>query len=53
MNGDTFVVSYTIILKGSFQGKPFPDQPQRRVTVWQRQKSGWVAIAHSVLGLKE
>jgi hypothetical protein len=53
MNGDLFVVTYTIVLKGSADGKPFPDRPQRRMTVWQHQKSSWVAIAHSVLGFKE
>jgi len=53
MNGDLFVVTYTIVLKGSSQGKPLLDQPQRRMTVWQHQKSSWVAVAHSVLGLKE
>lgn len=53
MNGDIFVVTYTIVLKGSSEGKPFPDRPQRRMTVWQHQKSSWVAIAHSVLGFKE
>jgi ketosteroid isomerase-like protein len=53
MNGDTFVVTYTIVLKGTVEGKPFPDIPERRMTVWQRQKSSWVAIAHSVVGLKQ
>ncbi len=53
MNGDTFVVTYTIVLKGSSDGKPFPAHAQRRMTVWQHQKSSWVAIAHSVLGFKE
>ena len=53
MNGDLFVVTYTIVLNGTADGKPFPDRPQRRMTVWQHQKSSWVAIAHSVLGFKE
>jgi|SRR5882762_1970727 len=53
MNGDTFLVTYTITLRGNVQGKLFPDQPQRRMTVWQHQKSSWVAIVHSVLGPKE
>jgi len=53
MNGDLFVVTYTIVLKGTVAGKPFPDRPQRRMTVWQHQKSSWVLIAHSVLGFKE
>jgi Domain of unknown function (DUF4440) len=50
MSGDTFVVSYTITLDGSVQGQGFPDQPQRCMTVWHREKSGWLAIAHTELG---
>jgi Domain of unknown function (DUF4440) len=50
MNRDAFVVTYTITLRGTAQGQALPDQPQRRMTVWQQQKGGWVAIAHSVLG---
>jgi hypothetical protein len=51
MNGDTFVVTYMITLRGRAGSQGFPNQPQRRMTVWQHQKSGWVAIAHSVLGV--
>ena len=47
MNGDIFVVTYTIMLHGS---SGFPSQPQRRMSVWQKQKAAWVIIAHSVLG---
>jgi len=50
MNGDTFVVSYTITLHGSEQGQGFPDQAQPCMTVWHHQKSGWMAIAHTELG---
>lgn len=50
MSGDTFVVSYTITLQGSVQGQGFPDQPQRCMTVWHQEKSGWLAIAHTELG---
>src|SRR5215472_1279273 len=46
MNGDTFVVTYTITLRGSASGQGFPNHAQRRMTVWQHQKSGWFAIAH-------
>jgi len=53
MNRDTFVVSYTITLRGTANGQALTAQPQRRMTVWQQQKSGWVAIAHSVLGTTE
>jgi hypothetical protein len=49
LNGDTFVVTYTITLRGSSGGQPLPEQPQLRMTVWQQQKSGWVALAHTVL----
>jgi hypothetical protein len=53
MNGNTFVITYTIDLRGSASpGQGFGEQPQRRMTVWQQQKSGWVAIAHSVLGVE-
>jgi hypothetical protein len=47
MNGDTFVVTYTITLHG---GSGVSNQPQRRMSVWQKQKAGWLLIAHSVLG---
>jgi len=50
MNRDTFVVSYTIVLRGTSPAGPLPGAPERRMTVWQQQKKGWMAIAHSVLG---
>lgn len=50
MNRDAFIVTYTITLRGTAQGKALSDLPQRRMTVWQEQKGGWMAIAHTVLG---
>ena len=50
MNSDTFVVTYTIAMRGTFGGQPLPTEPVRMMTVWQKQKAGWMAIAHSVLG---
>lgn len=50
MNRDTFVVTYTIVLRGTEQGHALNGEPERRMTVWQEQKRGWVVIAHSVLG---
>jgi ketosteroid isomerase-like protein len=47
MNGDTFVVTYTITLRGTFKGQALPTQPQRCMTVWQQQKRNWVVIAQS------
>jgi hypothetical protein len=50
MNRDTFLVTYMITLRGTAQGQELLNQPQRRMTVWQQQKGGWMVIAHSVLG---
>ncbi len=50
MNRDAFVVSYTITLRGTAKAQALSTQPQRHVTIWQQQKSGWVAIAHTVMG---
>jgi hypothetical protein len=43
-------VSYTIAMRGTIAGQPLPSEPVRMMSVWQKQKAGWMAIAHSVLG---
>ena len=48
LNGSTIVVTYTITLNGTAGSQPLPSTPQHMMTVWQQQKAGWVAIAHSV-----
>jgi hypothetical protein len=52
LNGNTIVVTYTITLNGTSAAgagsQPLPSSPQRMMTVWQQQKSGWIVIAHSV-----
>jgi len=53
LNGTTIVVTYTITLNGvtsngAAGSRPLPSAPQHMMTVWQQQKAGWVAIAHSV-----
>ena len=53
LNGTTIVVTYTITLNGATSNgtgssQPLPSMPQHMMTVWQQQKAGWVAIAHSV-----
>ena len=53
LNSDTFVVSYTIAMRGTSAGQPLPSEPVRMMTVWQKQKAGWMAIAHSVLGAEK
>jgi hypothetical protein len=49
LNSDTFVVSYIFAMRGTIAGQPLPSGPVRMMTVWQKQKAGWMAIAHSVL----
>jgi hypothetical protein len=48
LNGSTIVVTYAITLNGVAGSQPLPSAPQHMMTVWQQQKAGWVAIAHSV-----
>ncbi len=48
LNGSTIVVTYTVTLNGTAGSQPLPSGPQHMMTVWQQQKAGWVAIAHSV-----
>jgi ketosteroid isomerase-like protein len=48
MSGDTFVVSYTITLSGTRSGQPLSAAPTHQMSVWQRHKSGWILIAHTV-----
>jgi ketosteroid isomerase-like protein len=49
-NGNTFIVSYTITLRGTSDGQSLPANPQHRVSVWQKQKTSWVLISQSVVG---
>ena len=44
LNGDTFIVTYTLILRGTSGGQALPEGLQRMLTVWQQQKAGWVEI---------
>jgi hypothetical protein len=37
-------------MRGSFAGQGVPTAPVRMMTVWQQQKSGWMSIAHTVIG---
>jgi hypothetical protein len=52
LNGSTIVVTYTVTLNGTIADgtsspRPLPAGLQHMMTVWQQQKKGWVAIAHS------
>src|SRR2546423_737168 len=46
-NGNTIVVTYFLDLRGSSAGQAIALQHAAAMTVWQQQKRGWVAIAHS------
>lgn len=50
LHGNVFVVTYTVTLRGTLDGQPLPDRGERRMSVWQQQKSGWMLIAHAVIG---
>ena len=46
-SGDIAIVTYTVTLKGSYNGQPLPSGPYRIMTIWQKQKKGWAATAHT------
>ena len=46
-NGSDMMVTYTIVMRGSYQGQPIPNTPFRMLTVWQQVKGGWIAVAHA------
>ena len=45
--GDSMIVTYSLDLHGSLAGQPVALTQSHMMTVWQQQKRGWVAIAHS------
>ena len=49
LNGRALVVTYTITMQASFNGQAVPTTPVKMMSVWQQQKSGWEAIAHSTV----
>ncbi len=46
-NGHSLVITYTMTLRGTLAGVPLVLERTPMLTVWQQQKSGWIAIAHS------
>ena len=47
LNGNAYVVSYTVTVKGTLAGKALPSIPIRAMTVWQQHTRDWLAVAHS------
>ena len=53
LHRDTLVVTYDISLHGTRAGQPLSQGPIRRMAVWQQQKSGWIKIADSEIGIQK
>lgn len=49
-NGNDVVITYTMTLRGTLAGQPVSLDRTPMMTVWQQQKTGWMAIAHSTAG---
>lgn len=43
---DAFLVSYTVAVKGKYQGKEFPLESARASSAWTRRAGKWLAIYH-------
>lgn len=46
-NGSDMMVTYTIVMRGTYKGQPIPNTPFRMLSVWQQVKGGWIAVAHA------
>src|SRR5437868_8772462 len=45
--GDATVITYNLDLRGTLAGQPIALTGSHMMTVWQQQKRGWSAVAHS------
>jgi len=45
--GTDFVVTATLTVTGTLNGKPAPVEPVHSMTVWQQVSKGFVVVAHS------
>jgi hypothetical protein len=43
----TVIVTYTMDLKGTYEGQPLALSHVRMMSVWQQQKKSWETIAHA------
>ncbi|MDP9268250.1 MAG: nuclear transport factor 2 family protein [Acidobacteriota bacterium] len=46
-NGHDIMVTYTMVMRGTYKGQPLPSTPFRMMSVWQQVKGGWIAVAHA------
>jgi hypothetical protein len=49
LNTETIVVTCTIDLQGTENGQPMSGMPLHLMGVWQKQKAGWMLLAHSLV----
>src|SRR5690242_19396048 len=47
LDGNVLVVTYSITMSGSGNGRALPDAPVPMMTIWQQQKMGWTVIAQT------
>ncbi|HWR13239.1 MAG TPA: nuclear transport factor 2 family protein [Terriglobales bacterium] len=45
--GADFIVTATLTVTGTVDGKPISPEPVRSMTVWQQVGANWVAVAHA------
>lgn len=48
MAGNDLIVTYTITVRGTVGGHPFPS-PLRMMSIWQELRNGWILVAHSTV----
>ena len=46
-NGGDLVVTYTILVHGTMNGRALPDKPMRMMSIWQPVTKGMIMIAHA------
>jgi len=50
---DGFIVTYTVAVKGKYQGKDFPLESTRCSSAWMRRNNKWLAVYHQECPLKK
>ncbi|HEX8069913.1 MAG TPA: nuclear transport factor 2 family protein [Pyrinomonadaceae bacterium] len=53
IDNDAAVVTYQTVVKGTGDGKPLPEKPERNSSVWIRRGDKWVAVFHQECDVAE
>jgi hypothetical protein len=48
-SGADIIVTYTMTIHGTVDGKPVPETPMRMMTIWQQAKRGMIMAAHTTM----